>query len=224
MCGRFFRTEVSYEEYLAQFDLYQAEDFPGTEAAYNVAPTQTAPVVRQRRDDNRAELALARWGLVPFWWNKPLKEMKFSTFNARSETAATSRVFRNAFKHRRCLVPVSGYYEWSGPKGRKTPYAIGCRNRRLFCLGGLWERSTIDGDSFDSFTILTTSPNERMAEIHNRMPVIIDPADYDRWFNDDSDAVTDLFDPYPANAMEAWKVGAAVGNVRNQGRELIAEV
>ena len=86
MCGRFFRTEVSYEEYLAHFDLSRDEEggFPGTEAAYNVAPTQTAPVVRRRKGGTQPEMAFARWGLVPFWWNKPVKEMKFSTFNARS--------------------------------------------------------------------------------------------------------------------------------------------
>ena len=223
MCGRFFRTEVSYEEYLAHFDLSRDGDFPGTEAAYNVAPTQTAPVIRRDRDGNGSELAVARWGLVPSWWNKPLKEMKFSTFNARSETAATSRIFRNAYRHRRCLVPVSGYYEWSGPRGSRTPHAIGCRNRRLFCLGGLWERATVAGEAIDSFTILTTSPNELMAQIHNRMPVIVDPGDYGRWFDGDGDDIAGLCAPYPADAMEAWKVGKAVGNVRNQGRELIAE-
>ena len=225
MCGRFFRTEVSYEEYLAHFDLSRDGEggFPGTEAAYNVAPTQTAPVVRRREGGTQAEVAFARWGLVPFWWNKPIKEMKFSTFNARSETAATSRVFRHAYRHRRCLVPVSGYYEWSGPRGRKTPYAIGCRNRRWFCLGGLWEKSAIDGSDVESFTILTTTPNELMAGIHNRMPVIVHPGNYARWLDADCGDVAELCSSYPAEEMEAWIVGAAVGNVRNQGRELIAE-
>lgn len=224
MCGRFFRTEVSYEEYLAHFDLYRSDDFPGVEAAYNVAPTQIAPVVRQPQESRRAELVPARWGLVPGWWNKPLKEMKFSTFNARSESAATSRIFRSAYRWRRCLVPVSGYYEWSGPKGRKTPYAIGCRNRRWFCLGGLWETAVVAGEVLDSFTILTTFPNELMAGIHNRMPVIVHPGDYARWLDAHGGDAADLCAPYAAAEMEAWKVGAAVGNVRNQGRELIAEV
>ncbi len=223
MCGRFFRTEVSYEEYLAHFDLTRHGDFPGTEAAYNVAPTQTAPVVRRRADADDAELAFARWGLVPAWWNRPVREMKFSTFNARSETAATSRVFRSAYRRRRCLVPVSGYYEWSGPRGRKTPYAIGCRNRRWFCLGGLWEKSVIDGEVIESFTILTTAANEMMEEIHKRMPVIVHPGNYVRWLDADTGEVADLCEPYPSEEMEAWKVAPAVGNVRNQGRALIAE-
>ena len=224
MCGRFFRTEVSYEEYLAHFDLSRSGDIPGTEAAYNVAPTQTAPVIRRDESGAGAELAPARWGLIPAWWNKPLKEMKFSTFNARSETAATSRVFRSAWRRRRCLVPVSGYYEWSGPRGRKTPHAIGCRNRRWFCLGGLWETAHVGGEPVDSFTILTTSPNELMAVIHNRMPVIVHPGNYRRWLDSEGGDVRELCEPYPANEMEAWKVGPAVGNVRNQGRELIAEL
>ncbi len=224
MCGRFFRTEVSYEEYLAHFDLSRSGDFPGTEAAYNVTPTQTAPVVRRPDAGSQSEMAFARWGLVPAWWNRPLKEMKFSTFNARSETAATSRVFRSAYRHRRCLVPVSGYYEWSGPRGHKTPYAIGCRNRRWFCLGGLWEQTAIAGETIDSFSILTTTPNELMAKLHNRMPVIVHPGDYGRWLDAGMGGVADLCNPYPADEMEAWKVAPAVGNVRNQGRELIAEL
>ena len=224
MCGRFFRTEVSYEEYLAHFDLYRSEDLPDVGAAYNVAPTQTAPVVRHSAETGRAEMVPARWGLVPAWWRKPLKEMKFSTFNARSESAATSRIFKNAYRRRRCLVPVSGYYEWSGPKGRKTPYAIGCRNRRWFCLGGLWESAMVAGEVLDTFTVLTTTPNERMAAIHNRMPVIVGPGDYARWLDAGDGEIAGLCAPFAAVEMEAWAVGAAVGNVRNQGPELIAEV
>lgn len=223
MCGRFFRREVALAEYLAQFGSSQPENFQATEAAYNVAPTQTAPIIRQG-EEGEPEVAVAKWGLVPAWWNKPLKEMKFSTFNARSETAGSSKVFRSAYRHRRCLVPVSGYYEWAGPRGRRTAYAIGCRNKRWFCLGGLWEKTRINGADIVSFTILTTTANELMAEIHNRMPVILRPGDYARWLDAHSGEITDLCRPHAAAQMEAWRVGKAVGNARNQGPELLAEV
>ena len=223
MCGRLFRHEVSLKEYLDSFDLSPFEDFLGTEAAYNVAPKQTVPIVRRCAEGGQAEMAYAQWGLVPDWWRKPLKEMKLSTFNARSETAAQSKIFRRAYRKRRCLVPVSGFYEWSGPKGDRTAHAIGCRNRRWFCLGGLWEKAVVEDAVMESFTILTTAPNELMAQIHNRMPVILHPGDYGRWLDGPFDGAAELCRPYAASEMQAWKVGKAVGNVRNQGKELLAE-
>lgn len=224
MCGRLFRHEVSLKEYLDSFDSSPFDDFSATQAAYNVAPKQSVPIVRRRGAGDRLELVHAQWGLVPAWWRKPMREMKFSTFNARSETAPRSKVFRAAYRQRRCLVPVSGFYEWSGPKGARTAHAIGCRNRRWFCLGGLWERAMVDDAPLESFTILTTEANELMAPIHNRMPVVLHPDDYARWLHGPATAVAELCRPYAATEMQAWKVGTAVGNVRNQGKELLAEI
>ena len=229
MCGRFFRHEVSWAEYHSGLGIVRPDNVDPPEAAYNIAPTQLAPIVRQAPEGEDVEtgarqLAPAMWGLVPSWWRKPLKEKKFSTFNARCETVAESNTFRGAFRHKRCLVPVSGFYEWSGEKGRKSPFAIGLRNRRWFCFAGLWDRAMIDGSEIDSFTILTTTPNDLMAGLHSRMPVILDSADYSRWLDDDARAVENLFDPFPAEAMHAWAVGPDVGNVRNQGLKLISEV
>ena len=192
--------------------------------AYNIAPTQSAPIIRLNRSGER-EVVRARWGLVPFFWKKPLKEMKFSTFNARSETASTAASFRGPFKSRRCLIPISGYYEWKRvDKKTKIPHAIALRNRRWFCLAGLWDRAEVGGKEIVSFTILTTTPNDAMAEIHNRMPVILRPEDYDAWLTGDVDDITPLFAPFDAQDMYAWQVGPDVGNVRNQGRGLIADV
>ncbi|MEZ5953267.1 MAG: SOS response-associated peptidase [Hyphomonas sp.] len=228
MCGRFFREEVSWAEYHAALSTYIIEGVGPPEAAYNIAPTQYVPIVRLAPEGEAVpagtrEFAPAMWGLVPSWWHKPLKEKKFSTFNARAEGLEESNTFRGAFRHRRCLVPASGFYEWTGPAGRKTPYAIGLRNRRWFCFAGLWDRAMIDGSELDSFTILTTKPNDLMAGLHTRMPVILDPKDYDRWLMAPSKQVHDLFEPFPTDAMHAWPVGPAVGNVRNQGRQLIEE-
>lgn len=203
-----------------------AGDIDPPEPAYNIAPTQYAPILRwtPEGEGDRAtlQLAPAMWGLVPSWWRKPLKEKKFSTFNARAEEAADKPVFRGAFRHRRCLVPASGFYEWSGEKGRKQAFAVSVRNRRWFCFAGLWDRAMIDGSELDSFTILTTSPNDLMAGLHTRMPVILDPVDYVRWL-DPATPAAPFFEPYPTDAMQAWPVGPAVGNVRNQGPQLIEE-
>ncbi|MEM9584774.1 MAG: SOS response-associated peptidase [Pseudomonadota bacterium] len=229
MCGRFFRHDVSWEEYYTGLRLIIPEDVEPPEAAYNIAPTQIAPIIRHPTEDEDAdagELVMepARWGLVPTWWKKPLKEIKWGTFNARSETTAEKPFFRGAFRHGRCLVPMSGFYEWKKTEdGTKQPYAIGLGNVRWFCCAGLWSRAMIDGSEIDTFTILTTTPNDLMAEIHNRMPVILSPTDYDHWLDPEKDAEP-LFEPFAADAMQAWKVGKAVGNVRNQGAELARAV
>lgn len=231
MCGRFFRHGVTWEEYHDMLNLIRPAMGGGVEPpepAYNVAPTQIAPIVRLIPEGDgppdqtgQREMAPAMWGLVPSCWNKPLKEKKFSTFNARAEGISTSNTFRGAFRHKRCLIPVSGFYEWTGPKGKKQPFAIGLRNRRWFCFAGLWDRAMIDGSEIDSFTILTTTPNDLMAGLHTRMPVILDPADYGLWLDASNRDVEDLYAPFPSADMHAWPVGAAVGNVRNQGPDLI---
>ncbi|WP_321488420.1 SOS response-associated peptidase [uncultured Hyphomonas sp.] len=228
MCGRFFRHGVTWAEYHAALSLIPPAGVAPPEPAYNIAPTQYAPIIRltpegEPQTAGTVQMAPAMWGLVPSWWHQPLKEKKFSTFNARAEGLQESNTFRGSFRHRRCLIPASGFYEWTGPKGSRTPFAIGLRNRRWFCFGGLWDRAMIDGSELDSFTIITTKPNDLMAGLHTRMPVILDPQDYTRWLTAPAKDVEDLFEPFPTDAMHAWPVGAAVGNVRNQGPQLIEE-
>ena len=223
MCGRFFRHDVSWKDYRSALEIIIPENVDPPEAKYNIAPMTYSPVIRRDIDTHKLEMAPCLWGLVPSWWNKPLSEKKFSTFNARSENVHGAASFRGAFRHKRCLIPVSGFYEWSGEKGAKTPFAIGLRNRRWFCFGGLWDCAIIDGSEIHTFTILTTTPNDVMAGIHTRMPVIIHPGDYERWIDGDYRKLEDLFQPYPAADMHAWPVSAKVGNVHNQGPELIEE-
>ncbi len=224
MCGRFFIYGLSWEDYRAYLDMINAENISETRAAFNVAPTQKAPIVRMANDGDKPELVHAAWGLVPRWWKKPLAEKKFSTFNAKGEDVAEKATFRASWKDRPCLVPMSGFYEWKGKAGAKQPYAIGLRNRRVFFTVGLWDRATIDGAPFDSFTILTTKPNSLMAEIHNRMPVIPPQDQLVDWLTGSPDARAEMIEPHDPQDMHAWKVGKAVGNVRNQGEELIEPV
>jgi putative SOS response-associated peptidase YedK len=223
MCGRFFRHKVSWEEYYAQLNLFRPEDIPEFVDAYNIAPTQTAPIIRRRHDEGTLEIVPAIWGLVPVWWKKPLSEKKFSTFNAKAEEAHTKPTFRSAFKSKPCLVPMSGFYEWTGPKGRKKPFAISMQNRRWFCVAGLWDRVYVDDQPLDSFTILTTAPNEFMSELHNRMPLIPEQSEARDWILSDLDARKDMIKPYCGCDLHAWEVGKAVGNVRNQGKSLISQ-
>lgn len=223
MCGRFFRHDVSWQDYAAWLNLIPPEGVEPPEAKYNIAPMSYVPVIRRDFDTKQLELFPCLWGLVPSWWNKPLSEKKFSTFNARAENVAEAASFRGSFRHKRCLIPASGFYEWSGEKGSKIPFAIGLRNRRWFCFAGLWDCAMIDGSELHSFTILTTTPNDVMAGIHTRMPVILHPQDYMRWIDGDYRKLDDLFEPFPAADMHAWIVSNEVGNVRNQGPELIEE-
>ena len=224
MCGRFFRHKISWEEYHAQLDIIGSQENLATESAYNIAPTQQVPIIRQFEDGDHMELAFAMWGLVPSWWKKPLSEKKFSTFNAKSEEVAEKSSFRSAWKKRPCLVPLSGYYEWTGPKGEKQPFAISLRNRRWFYACGLWDRAHIDGRPIDSFTILTTAANDLTREVHHRMPVIPEQSEAKDWITAPIERRENMIGSYDPTDMHLWKVGKAVGSIRNQGAELIDPV
>jgi putative SOS response-associated peptidase YedK len=169
-------------------------------------------------------LALLRWGLVPFW----AKDAKpaYTTINARAEEAAQKPAFREALKQRRCLVPADAFYEWQRLDAKtKHPFAIALQSGEPYALAGLWERwRPKEGEPLETFTILTTDPNELTEPIHNRMPVILEPRDYDRWLDpgDPSHPPVDLLRPFPAEKMLSWPVSARVGNVRNDDAQLLA--
>ena len=225
MCGRFYRHAVSWEEFRAALEIIIPEGVDPPEAKYNIAPMSYVPIIRRDVDTKQLELFPSMWSLVPSWWSKPLSEKKFSTFNARCETAHEAATFRGAFRHKRCLIPASGWYEWSGTKGNKIPFAVSLRNRRWFCFAGLWDCALIDGSELHTFTILTTQPNDVMAGIHTRMPVILHPDQYERWLDPTAKLdFDDLFEPFPAEDTYAWVVGPKVGNVHHQGPDLIDEV
>jgi len=193
--------------------------------SYNAAPQSVQPVVRIGRDSGAREVALARWGLVPFWAKDA--KLAYSTFNARAEEVAQKPAFREALKKRRCLVPADAFYEWQRLDAKtKRPFAIGMSGGEPFALAGLWESwKPADGLPLETFTILTTDPNEIMEPIHNRMPVIVEPRDYARWLEpgDPARPPVDLLRPYAAGKMLAWPVGQRVGNVRNNDPELLEE-
>jgi len=172
-------------------------------------------------------LDLMRWGLVPYW----AKDIKigFSTINAMAETVDMKPVFREAFKRRRCLVPIEAFYEWKkiGPK-EKQPYAIALADRSIMALAGLWEtwRSSAQ-ETIRSFTIITTTPNELCAEVHNRTPVILPPEVWTVWLDEEpveEATLKGFLSPYPAEQMTMWPVDKRVGNVKNNEPSLIEPI
>lgn len=220
MCGR-FALAATGEEVAAHYHL---SELPFIAARYNVAPTQPVAAVRLNEQGQR-EFTFFQWGLIPSWAKDPSIGSKL--INARSETAAGKPSFRAAFKRRRCLLPATGFYEWRKLNGGKQPMYIHEAGGGLMSLAGLWEIwHAPDGGELETCTILTTSANALMAPIHDRMPVIIDPADYEMWLAPDtpSDQLQHLLRPYGDGGLAVYPVSPAVNRPQNEGETLIAPV
>lgn len=191
---------------------------------YNAAPSQSLPVYRVRAGTG-SELVPLRWGLVPFWAKDPAIGSKM--INARGDTVSEKPAFRAAFARRRCLVPMSGFYEWKRQGARKVPHFIRPLNAEAFAAAGLYEywQSRDGADPVESFTIITTEANALMRPLHERMPVLLTEADFAAWLapdNRDLAALKRMLAPFPAEEMHAYPVGTRVNNVRNNGPELVA--
>jgi putative SOS response-associated peptidase YedK len=215
MCGRY--TVRSIQPVAELFGISLPPEF---QPRYNVAPTQDVLVVRSASKEQTTAARrgdLLRWGLVPSWADDPSVGNRM--INARAETAATRPAFRDAMKRRRCLVPADGFYEWQVREDskRKQPHLIRMKDDRPFGFAGLWDTWRRGDEPLETFTILTTSPNELVANIHNRMPVIVAPEEFERWLDPNVDAtgVADLLKPYPADQMRAGPVGLGVNNPKN---------
>jgi putative SOS response-associated peptidase YedK len=186
-----------------------------------MAPTMDAPVVRRHPESGERHLDALTWGFVPSF-TKTLKEAR-RPVNARSETIATSGMFRNALAKRRCIVPAAAFYEWqAGPDG-KTPYAIVRTDGEPLAFAGIWEGwRAPDGGILRSFAIITTTANTQMAVLHERMPVILEPADWPTWLGEEAGDPAPLLRPSEEGILRLWPVDKRVGNVRNDGPELLA--
>ena len=193
------------------------------EPKYNISPGQNVPVVI---NDNERECAIMRWGLVPQWSNDPL--IGFQMINARAETVAQKPSFKNSFRKRRCIVPCSGFYEWKKvDKKTRIPYHIKPKNDNFFGLAGLWDTWNKDGGNLTTFTIITTTPNELIAPIHDRMAVILSKKDEQIWLDPDIQSPDDLLPllkPYPSEEMEAYEIPSYVNKVGNEGPECIVPI
>ncbi len=217
MCGRFIQC-ASGEVVAARFQLPAA---PALTRRYNVAPSQPVWVVRSAGGGR--ELVALRWGLVPAWSPEP--RTAYSTSNARAETAAEKPTYRQAFRRRRCLIPADGFYEWRKLGARKQPYCIAPADGAPFAFAGLWERWERDGQVLESCTILVTQANALIAPLHDRMPVILDPAAEAPWLDPaltDPAALQPLLVPCPPERLRVWPVSTAVNDARHEGPDLMA--
>ncbi|MCA1564431.1 MAG: SOS response-associated peptidase [Acidobacteria bacterium] len=217
MCGRFARK--SDPKRLAKE--FKVAEVPQVEARYNVAPTQDILAVREFGDGR--EMTFFKWGLVPFWAKDA--SMGARLINARSETVEEKPSFREAFKKRRCIIPADGFYEWRRTGGKKQPFFFRMRDERPFGFAGLWERWEGEaGRIINSCTILTTEANEVLRPVHDRMPVILHPDDYELWLGADErkhDLARELLRPYTAGEMLGYPVSASINSPQNQGATLI---
>jgi putative SOS response-associated peptidase YedK len=225
MCGRYYRR--SDKQKIAEAFRTGVPTTFEILPSYNVAPQTFQPVVCINRKTLERELVQMRWGLVPYWAKDA--KMVYSTINAKAETLIASPTFREAVKRRRCLIPADGFFEWQPiDKKTKQPFAFGVKDGALFAMAGLFDvwRDKATGQALFSYTVITTDPNELLEPFHNRMPVIVRPADYERWMApaEPSHLPLDLLRPYPDELMSAWKVGTAVGNVKNDEPGLIAPI
>jgi putative SOS response-associated peptidase YedK len=214
MCGRF--TLLVDKEVIADF--FGLTEVPALTPRYNIAPTQQVAIVAAAETGRR--LGWCRWGLVPSWAKDP--GVGNSLINARADTVATKPSFRAAFKSRRCLVVADGFYEWqaAGKGKKKQPYRFTMRDRKPFGIAALWERWRNGDEDVLSCALITTDANGVVSPVHNRMPVILPPAAFDRWLArgpQDAAELRALLLPYPAEEMTATPVGLAVNNPRADG-------
>ncbi|MDX1672849.1 MAG: SOS response-associated peptidase [Balneolaceae bacterium] len=221
MCGR-YQLYASKEELEKEYRA-NAEKMGELDPSYNVAPRQQQPAALVGEGHQRLLYKL-RWGLVPHFYDDPDDGPR--PINARSETVDEKPMFRRLFETRRCLVPTNGFYEWDKQQGTSQPYRIHFRDREIMTMAGIydvWENE--EGKKLPTFTILTTSPNEKVEKLHSRMPVILHPDRYDDWLNPDYGDYVELkrwcVEPYPADELEIYPVAKKVGNVRNDSPELI---
>lgn len=225
MCGR-FTLEVQLELLFEHFDIHggNLELTP----RFNIAPTQQIPVVRNDSEQNN--IAMMRWGLVPFW-SKAINS-RYTMINARDDKILETRSYSGAFKSRRCLIPATGFYEWKRLDAKtKQPMLIRLKTGGLFAFAGIWERwqdkSNPDVEPVLSCSIITTSPNAITEPIHDRMPVILAPDLYSDWLNpanQDTGELKEFLLPCDPNLMEAYPISTLVNSVRNQGPELIEKI
>ena len=217
MCGRF----AFYSPAEAAAALFQFEPGLPTEPRYNIAPTQLIPVVRPAREGGR-ELVMLRWGLVPFWAKDP--SIGNRMINARAETLAEKPAYRHAFGKRRCLILADGFYEWRTEGRGKTPYFISLDGGEPFAFAGLWESWTdrSSGESLQTAVIVTTAASAFLAELHDRMPVVLQPDTAGDWLAGEPGALDTAIAGPPR--FKAWPVDRKVNDARNEGPGLLQRV
>ncbi|MDX2239904.1 MAG: SOS response-associated peptidase [Leptolyngbyaceae cyanobacterium bins.302] len=220
MCGRYTQTQSAQ----AIAGAFQLSTAPPAPPRYNIAPTQLVGAVVQTQRQPERQFRVLRWGLVPSWAKDPAVGNRL--INARSETVAEKPSFRSALRYRRCLLVADGFYEWQREGRKKQPYYFQLEDHQPFGFAGLWEQweSQTTGEVLETCTILTTAANEMLRPIHDRMPVILHPDEYDRWLDPElnqSTQILPLLQPYPAAAMTSYPVSPLVNKATSDRPECI---
>lgn len=219
MCAR-YTLRASGEELASLFGVETSGPWA---PAYNIAPSSAIPVVRVR-EGSRAWDRL-QWGLVPAWADDP--GIGARLINARAETAHEKPAFRGAFRRRRCLIPADGFFEWTGPARSRQPFFFERTDAAPFAFAGLWDVWERPEGYLETCTILTTSANEEVAPVHDRMPVILEPSDWEAWLDPDehrTEILRPLLRPYAAGALRAYRVSPRMNDVRFQGPECVQPI
>ena len=221
MCGRYDNL-IARDAYRR---LFRPKRLPQSNypPRYNIAPTDQIPIVRVDPRDGERELVMARWGLVPRW-SKTMP--KIPHINARAETVHEKALFREAFAKRRALIPATGFFEWQKRADGRQPYRFWREDLEPFAFAGLWEFARIASQEILSAAIIVGEPNPLAAAVHDRMPVILDPENYDRWLDRETplEELRALLKPFPAERMKAEAVNRAVNSVKNDNEECIAPI
>lgn len=221
MCGRFDNL-IARDAYRGLFKAHRLpkSNFP---LRYNIAPTDQILIVRIDPRDREREVVMARWGLIPFWMKE---KPKVPHINARVESVDRLPLFREAFAKRRCLIPATGFYEWQKREDGKQPYRFRRKDLEPFAFAGIWEFARLAGEELLSAAMIVGEPNPLAGDIHDRMPVMLMPQDYDRWLDPGSSAaeLKALLKPYDPDLMEAYAVSRIVNHVKNDSEQCIEPV
>lgn len=218
MCGR-YTVKKPLKELKEKFQVTR-DLFEGYQERYNVAPSQYNPVILSREGER--ELHGFRWGLIPPW----AKDPQTSFINAKAETVHQKPSFRASFKSKRCLVPADGFIEWERRGKDKVPHYFFVPGEDLFAFAGTWAKWDGGFQPIYSFSIITTEANKLVSRFHNRMPVILNPADYDTWLSPDADtqALRDLLVSYPDKEMDQFEVSKKINSPKNDSADLLTPV
>jgi putative SOS response-associated peptidase YedK len=225
MCGRVIQASDAIRYAIVDGLDVRDGEFSNIPRRWNGAPSQELLVIRRNPKTGERSLDPLKWGLVPYWCSDPKGGRK--PINAKAETVAKLPMFRDAYAHRRCIVPVDGFFEWMAVKGQraKQPFVIAMKDGSPFGIAGLWEnwKDPTRGEWIRTFVILTVPANELVATIHDRMPAILRPADYDRWLGSEPD-VHDLLISFPSESMRMWPVSTRVNSPANDDEHLLDEI
>ena len=225
MCGRVIQSSGPIRYAIVEGIDVRDSRVNNYPARWNASPSQELFIIRRNHQTGEVSLDPLRWGLIPYWCQEPKGGRK--PINAKCETVHKLPMFREAYRRRRCILPVDGFYEWKALKGQKAkqPYAIAMKDGKPFGIGGLWEnwKDPVSGEWIRTFAVVTTDANELVAEIHDRMPLILAPSDYARWLSDEPDP-RDLLRPFAAEPMRTWPISTWVNTPENDDPSLVEPI